>query len=110
MVSLPETLTTPKVCLAIIQTRHGVDPTFLQLEQLSPGAHQAVSQQNVAWPEVAPHASKQAQFPLTFTRVTSNPQVDDRSTGQRHDRTKPGDWKSQSGFLVIELRILGLIF
>lgn len=50
------------------------------------------------------------EFVLAFASVSTNPQIEYCSTCQRHDRADSGNRETQPRFLVIYLRIRGLIF
>ena len=53
--------------------------------------------------------AERTQLALTFASVSTDRQIKYRPTRQRDDRANSGQRKTQSGFLVVDLRIGGLI-
>ena len=60
-------------------------PRCSEHEDFRPGAHQPVSEQDIARQKEIPQPMQQAQFALSFAGITGERQIQHRATGERED-------------------------
>ena len=106
-----QSFSTSEVRLAsgLVQPTDDINTTLPEQHHSCPIRHQTVGQKDIAAVKDISQSAEQADFTLSLAGVATDPQIEDRSAGKRHDRRDPGDRKAYAGLLVVELRISSLV-